>query len=229
MTNSVPNPKHSSDSFEHYTPPEYVEAARSIMGEITLDPATTARVNSRFVRAATYYTLEDNGFNRTWERKPIPGIPTSEQPLQRVFLNPPGGLIDAQGKPLTKRAPGSQSSARAWWFKLANEYACRRVACAVFVGFSLELLQTAQAGPLPGPNGRALPHPLEFPICVLRKRIQFLTAREGYFAPGASPTHANFLSFLPARWDADQEESFHRLFGQFGWTHWPCRVQEQDT
>lgn len=61
---------------EWYTPPIYLEAARSVMGGIDVDPASSATANEN-VKAATFYSKDDNGLVRDW-----PG---------RVWLNPPYG------------------------------------------------------------------------------------------------------------------------------------------
>lgn len=66
----------SSKSVEWYTPNLYVEAVRSVLGQIDLDPASCAYANQT-VRASTFYTKEDNGLLREWQG--------------RVFLNPPYG------------------------------------------------------------------------------------------------------------------------------------------
>lgn len=59
---------------EWYTPVEYIEAARKVMGEIDLDPATSEFGQSR-IKAINCYTKEENGLNRPW--------------IGRIWLNPP--------------------------------------------------------------------------------------------------------------------------------------------
>lgn len=59
---------------EWYTPEQYIEAARAVMGSIDLDPATSESAQLR-IGAAKFYTINDNGLNRDWEGK--------------VWLNPP--------------------------------------------------------------------------------------------------------------------------------------------
>ena len=74
-----------SESNEWYTPSEYVEAARSVLGCINVDPASSDKANET-VKAATYFTKEDDGLSHDW-----PG---------RVWLNPPYGGLSA---PFTER------------------------------------------------------------------------------------------------------------------------------
>jgi ParB family chromosome partitioning protein len=60
--------------FERYTPAEYIEAVREVLGEIDLDPATSAMAQET-VRANNYFTEKDDGLMQEWHG--------------RVFLNPP--------------------------------------------------------------------------------------------------------------------------------------------
>jgi phage N-6-adenine-methyltransferase len=59
---------------EWYTPAEHIEAAREVLGEIDLDPASSIIAN-KTVRAAQFFTIEDNGLEREWHG--------------RVWINPP--------------------------------------------------------------------------------------------------------------------------------------------
>lgn len=64
----------SDDSYDWYTPAEYIEAAREVMGGIDLDPATSEEAQVT-VRAGEYYTKHHNGLEHPW--------------VGRVWLNPP--------------------------------------------------------------------------------------------------------------------------------------------
>lgn len=79
--NGVPPALQSSESNEWYTPKNYLEAARSLMGAIDLDPASNAYANQT-VQAAKFYTLDDNGLKQNWKG--------------RVWLNPPYGRDDGE-------------------------------------------------------------------------------------------------------------------------------------
>lgn len=61
---------------ERYTPPEYIALACEVLGSIDLDPASHERAQ-RIVKAAEYYTREDDGLVHEWRG--------------RVWLNPPYG------------------------------------------------------------------------------------------------------------------------------------------
>lgn len=179
--------RHSSESNEHFSPSPVVDRARRVLDRIDLDPASCEEAN-RNVRAAQIYTAADDGFTRAW--------------AARVFCNPPGGLSDnlqrpvlakcrdsgACGLPIGHIHDGVESNQKKWWFKLAREFAEGRVEAAVFVCFSVELLQTTQ---VETPRGH--PIPLDFPICFPAKRVAYVKPGGEV---GASPPHASAIVLL---------------------------------
>jgi len=80
-SDSVDSPK-SNEQFrtsftgnnEWYTPQKYIDAARSVMGNIDLDPATSESAQKR-INADRYFTEDCDGLERKW--------------YGRVWLNPP--------------------------------------------------------------------------------------------------------------------------------------------
>jgi hypothetical protein len=109
-----------------------------------------------------------------------------EQPWHgRVFLNPPGGLVAA------------------FWIKMLRELTAGRMTQAVWVGYSLEQLQTLQS------QASGWDSPLAFPMCVPRARLAFIEneakrqARiEKLIAAGktphlkSSPSHGNYITYV---------------------------------
>ena len=194
------------------------------MGGIDLDPATTQFAN-RVVRARRIFTQGMDGLSRSW--------------AGRVFLNPPGGTLD---QPEMK----TRSRAVLWYQYLAEEWRAGRVSEAIFIGFSIELLQSVQQCQL----DRAL-QPLAFSCCIPAARIKFealadeLLARAeeelafeshegkirrlnvrcdylqsmlGQRVAGDQPTHGNIIVHMPS--DQASVRRFYEEFSTLGYvTH----------
>lgn len=204
---------HTSETAEHMTPYDIVgSVTEALGGAIDLDPASNARANE-YIEAGRYFDAATNGLKQDWHG--------------RVFLNPPGGLCDGEGRPVYPRtrkregcsttgacglAPGHKhegvtSSAKFWWFKLAREWASGRLKSAVFLGFSVEQLCNTQTE---APEGLLLP--LDAPLCFPDRRLRYLRETDdGDLVPGDNPPHASFLAYL-----GEDLDLFERAFKRHG-------------
>jgi len=166
------NPRLSAKSVEWFTPGGIVEAARAVMGDIDLDPASCAQANET-VRALQYYSSD--GLTQQWSG--------------RVFCNPPGG----------------RGVVTAFWSKLCGAWQSGAVTQAIWIGYSLEQLQTLQ---------RFTPSPLsgDFCLCFPHRRIAFDSPGGGK----RSPTHGNYIAYLPPRDDGRGVSRFYAFFATYG-------------
>ena len=78
----MPHVSFNSGNNEWYTPPDIIEAARKVLGSITLDPASSAIANQT-VKANKFYSIDDDGLIQNWDG-------------ENIWLNPPykSGLIE---------------------------------------------------------------------------------------------------------------------------------------
>lgn len=105
-TRGVPAALHSSESNEWYTPAEYVNAARELMGAIDVDPASCIEAN-RIVNAEKFFTMRENGLQQPWQG--------------RIWLNPPYGFEDGK------------SNQEIWSHQLIERYRAGLVAEAILL------------------------------------------------------------------------------------------------
>lgn len=85
QVNALKSPKsvraNTSGNDEWYTPAQYIELAREVMGGIDVDPAG-CEISQEVIQAPIVYTIDDSGLDHSW--------------IGKVWLNPPysKGLID---------------------------------------------------------------------------------------------------------------------------------------
>lgn len=173
------NAQHSSRTDEWGTPSDIIERSRRVLGTIELDPASSAEFN-RNVKAERFLTKEDNALFCGW------GYPKT------IFLNPPGGKVK------------NRSLAALFWERLMRQRETVGFVHAIFLGFSLEQLQTTQSCAPSIISGN-------FVFCVPRKRVSFVHA-DG--TPGPAPTHSNIIVYVDG--NIDMRDRFRSEFSTLG-------------
>jgi ParB family chromosome partitioning protein len=104
---------------EWYTPQEYVDAARKVMGAIDLDPASS-ELAQQTIKAGSFYSMDDDGLRHEWSG--------------RVWLNPPysqPAIHEFMQKAVDEFKAGNMTECIALthnytdtkWFHLAAEHA----------------------------------------------------------------------------------------------------------
>ncbi len=189
------NPLHSNRSAEWWTPRDYADAAHEVMGGIDLDPFSCAEAN-QVIRALLYFDKSDDGLAHPWSGN--------------VFVNPPGGVTEKVKDPVTgreKRVRIEPSLVRPAWERLVRETEAGNVMQAIWIGYSLEQLQTLQSSPR---------CPLDYSICFPAARIPFDSDQ----GKSTGPTHANYVSFLLSErhplGHAAAKRRFLQAFSRFG-------------
>jgi len=76
---------HATGEFEWYTPKTIIDAAREVMGNIDLDPASCDYAN-QFIQADKFYSIEDDGLEQEWHGN-VWMNPPYTQPIVTEFCN----------------------------------------------------------------------------------------------------------------------------------------------
>jgi DNA N-6-adenine-methyltransferase (Dam) len=79
--------------FERYTPPQYIEAVRKVLGEIDLDPASCEQAQ-KWIKAEQYFTAETDGLSRDWHGRTFLNAPYQAK-LHSRFIDKLVGEISA--------------------------------------------------------------------------------------------------------------------------------------
>ncbi len=120
-TNGSVVEKYSGED-EWYTPKKYLDAARAVMGDIDLDPASNCKAN-KFVQAKLFYTKKQDGLSLPWKGRVFLN-PPYKQPLVAAFTKK---LVDEYVVGNVKQAIllTNNSTDTKWWHYAAG------IACAV--------------------------------------------------------------------------------------------------
>ena len=198
--------QHESKSQEHYTPSQFVAAARACMGSIDLDPASSDLANTE-VGAHTWYGWDA-------ERQLMTdGLASDWAVGENVWLNPPGGSTT---KARPELAHITRSHALLWWARLTAEFRKGSFKRAIYEAFSVEQLAHSQR-----PLWDGMPSILDFVVCIPSKRIAHDRPKdtiEGRPIAGTerivskAPSHSS--AFVALGIDASHFAEHYRQFGR---------------
>ena len=103
---------------EWYTPEDYIQAVRDVLGTIELDPASSATANET-VGAERFFTAEEDGLSKVWSAKTLWMNPPYAQPLIAQFVEKLVSEIEAWR--VTEAIILTNDSSDTAWFHRAGE------------------------------------------------------------------------------------------------------------
>lgn len=112
----------TSGKVEYYTPPAIINAARTTMGSIDLDPASSVAAN-RHVRAKRIFTVEHDGLTQSWN-----GNVWLNHPFQRgrnhLWINKAATAFKMRSEPMQICLITFASTSEAWFRPLLSFPQC---------------------------------------------------------------------------------------------------------
>lgn len=201
----MPTPKalHSKKTPRWGTPQWVIEAARTLMGGIHLDPGSSEEFNA-YVKALMIYTQRDNGLapECAW--------------AGNVFCNPPGGLVNEFWNKLCTSYVNKDVE-KAFWVGFSVEQLCTLAGEQYHpMDFSTVILRKRLSfnQQITQPTGRYETQKVYDMDGVYVGDTQVLIPDGGtieVIEPGDSPSHGNYLTAM----GCDRAE-FEKLFSHLG-------------
>lgn len=201
----MPTPKalHSKNTPRWGTPQWVIEHARTLMGGIHLDPASSEEFNF-YVKALMIYRQQDNGLSPecVWGGN--------------VFLNPPGGLVTEFWNKLCSSYENGEVD-RAFWVGFSVEQLCTLASEKYHpMDFSTVILRKRLSfnQQITQPTGQTTTHTYVDPETGQNHETEIFVPDGGHIEviePGNSPSHGNYLTALGC-----DRDLFEKLFSEHG-------------
>ena len=183
----------TSGKVEYYTPVEWLEAARSVLGSIELDPASCDTANQN-VKAARFFSKNDNGLAQSWVANTLwmnhpfhrgeKACPTNRKKCKKKSCRDRGYHID-------KDIPSNDD----WISKLLTEFDAGNFKEAIIITFA----NTSEGW---------FKKLLDFPQCFPNKRVHYIKP-DGTVDKNC--TKGSVITYLGPNLD-----TFAAVFSEFG-------------
>ena len=177
------------------TPVEFLPYIDALLGDIDLDPCSTARANKEFLRAKKIFTYEDDGLNTDipWTGKTYLFPPT----YGRCSFSKPRGTWRWS----LKAGAGAKAPAAVWFSRLEREWKLRNIPEALFYTTSHEIMRTC-------------PQIWDYPMCIPKKRAELIHGR--IFERTVAFTWGFFVYLPKSEFGFKQVDDFTRIFSHLG-------------
>lgn len=110
----------STGENEWYTPSQYIELARKVMGTIDLDPASSATAQ-KTVKAKRFFTIAEDGLSRQWRGNVWLNPPYSKDLIGRFIA----ALVDSYSeRRVTQAVLLVNNATETAWFQSVSAWAC---------------------------------------------------------------------------------------------------------